>query len=85
MTNHKEYLSLATEVLKFVRSRLPKQVVNTPVFVLGYTVMGKWCGFAAINPLIKGVILLGAEGEKMYDSALRQLQYLSSLDRDPPL
>jgi uncharacterized protein len=38
---------------------------------------------AAADPSIKGLILMAAGGGKMYDSALRQVQYLSCLETKP--
>lgn len=87
MTLQKEYLKFSEEALKALQKSLSsKGKADLPIFVLGHSLGGMVAPlFALTNANIKGIILLSAGAGKMHDSALRQMQYLASLDRDPPL
>jgi len=71
ITLEREYLPFAREGLAALKKRLSQRAADIPIFILGHS--------------LGGIILLSAGAEKMYNSALRQMRYLASLDQDPPL
>jgi pimeloyl-ACP methyl ester carboxylesterase len=82
ITLEKEYLPYALSAISHLREKLASS--STPIFVLGHSLGGMVAPIvAAADPSIKGLILMAAGGGKMYDSALRQIQYLSRLETKP--
>ena len=83
ITLEKEYLPYTIAALQALRAKLADPKI--PIFVIGHS-LG-----AVIAPMvanadreIRGVIMLSAAGGKLYDLALRQMQYLVSLNHNPP-
>jgi hypothetical protein len=78
MTLAKEHLPYPLAAVE----NFPKKVLSIdgdagiPIFVLGHTV----ASMVAAKGFLIGLILLSADGGKMYCSALRQMQYLVSLE-----
>lgn len=87
MTLSKEYLPYATAAAEALRKRLDAdgEAGSVPIFIAGHS-LGAIVApmLAASVPSIKGLILLSAGGGKLYDSALRQINYLVSIEHDPP-
>jgi alpha-beta hydrolase superfamily lysophospholipase len=82
ITLEKEYLPYALSAISHLRERLASNSI--PIFVLGHSLGGMVAPLVATtDPSIKGLILMAAGGGKMYDSALRQVQYLSCLETKP--
>jgi uncharacterized protein len=82
ITLGKEYLPYALSAISYLREKLSSSSI--PIFVLGHSLGGMVAPMvAAADPSIKGLILMAAGGGKMYDSALRQVQYLSCLETKP--
>ena len=86
MTLLKEYLPYSTAAIEALRTKLASvNAADIPFFITGHSLGAVVApSLAASNPSIKGIILLSAAGGKMYDSALRQVKYLSSIEHDPP-
>lgn len=79
ITLEKEYLPYAVAAIEALREKLAGSGI--PIFVLGAMVVPI---IANADSEIKGVVMLSAAGGKMYNSALRQMKYLVSLNHDPP-
>ena len=87
MTLAKEYLPYTLAAVEHLRKKTSFADAESPIpiFVLGHSLGGVIAPMVAEkDPSIKGLILLSSGGDKMYHSALRQLQYLVSLKHDPP-
>jgi uncharacterized protein len=83
ITLEKEYLPYTTAAIKALREKLA--LPEIPIFLLGHSLGAMVAPMVAnTDAKIKGVVMLSAAGGKMYDSALRQMQYLASLNHDPP-
>lgn len=87
MTLSKENLPYTSAAINALREKLQSTSTPTeiPIFILGHSLGGMVAPMlVASDPTIKGLILLSASGGKIYDSALRRVQYLSSLEGDSP-
>jgi pimeloyl-ACP methyl ester carboxylesterase len=86
ITLSREYLPYFLEAIKELRKKLAlTEDVEIPIFVLGHSLGGMVAPMlAAADPSVKGLLLMSAGGGKMYQSAARQIQYLASLNHDPP-
>lgn len=87
ITLSKEYLPYASAVVEAVRKRLDAtgDAAPIPIFVVGHGLGAIIAPMLATSvPSIKGLVLLSAGGGKIYDSALRQINYLVSIEHDPP-
>ncbi|KAE9371081.1 alpha/beta-hydrolase [Stipitochalara longipes BDJ] len=83
ITLEKEYLPYSLAAIKTLQKKLADS--DIPIFILGHSLGAMVAPLAAkADSEIKGVVMLSAAGGKMYDSALRQMQYLVSLNHDPP-
>jgi alpha-beta hydrolase superfamily lysophospholipase len=83
ITLETEYLPYAVAAIKALRQKLAG--FDVPIFVLGHSLGATVAPMVAnVDAEIKGVVMLSAAGGKMYDSALRQMKYLVSLNYDPP-
>lgn len=83
ITLQKEYLPYADAAIKALRDKLASS--DIPIFVLGHSLGAMVAPMVAnADAKIKGVVMLSAAGGKMYDSALRQMKYLVSLNHEPP-
>lgn len=86
MTLSKEYLPHGTAAIEALQKNLASvDAADIPIFIIGHSLGAVVAPLlAASNPAIKGIVLLSAVGGKMYDSALRQIRYLSSIEHNPP-
>lgn len=83
ITLEKEYLPYTQAAIKALREKLAEPEI--PIFVLGHSLGAMIAPMVAnTDAEIKGIAMLSAAAGKMYDSALRQMQYLVSLNHDPP-
>jgi uncharacterized protein len=83
ITLQKEYLRHTSAAIAALREKLASS--DIPVFVLGHSLGAIVAPMVAKSDAqIKGVVMLSAAGGKLYDSALRQMKYLASLNHEPP-
>ncbi|PMD36318.1 hypothetical protein L207DRAFT_637446 [Hyaloscypha variabilis F] len=83
ITLEKEYLPFTIAAIKALQEKLADSSI--PIFILGHSLGAIIAPVVAnADSEIKGVVMLSAGGGKMYDSALRQMRYLVSLNHDPP-
>jgi pimeloyl-ACP methyl ester carboxylesterase len=83
ITLEKEYLPYTIATIKALREKLGRS--DIPIFVLGHSLGAMIAPMVAnVDAEIKGVVMLSAAGGKMYDSALRQVKYVVSMNYDSP-
>ncbi len=83
ITLQKEYLPYTLAAVKALQEKLASPDIQ--IFALGHSLGAMVAPIVAnADAKITGVVMLSAPGGKMYDSALRQMKYLVSLDHDPP-
>jgi len=83
ITLQKEYLPYADAAIKALREKLASSYI--PFFVLGHSLGAMVAPMVAnADAKLKGIVMLSAASGKMYNSALKQMKYLVSLNHQPP-